>query len=362
MIYPNPRNCGRLIIVSNNRDGDELTQTFGCRQLEVKGLQPGTVLNDRYEIVRRLDDGKLSALYLANDRKLLDSPFAVQEFVGSDLGPVQRRKVISDFKSEMLLLASLDHPSIPVLGDYFYVEEPGRFYVVSEYISGEDLVSRMHSSACGRIDEKTVTEWAIQIADALEYLHTQPRPIIYQNLKPKKVIIQDNNRAMLINSGIAHWLSQKETGLLGTIGYAPPELFDNRVEPRSDIYSLGATMFQLLTATDPQDDPLLVFDFTKNPKPRQITPSISTEMEQILMRSVEYKPEERFASAGEMSDTLSIHLESLIAESVSYGVPAPVLANETVQVQSVYCGFCGGPRTDGVFCVYCGERQPKLHL
>jgi serine/threonine protein kinase len=220
----------------------------------------------------------------------------------------------------------------------------------------------MHSSACGRIDEKTVTEWAIQIADALEYLHTQPRPIIYQNLKPKKVIIHDNNRAMLINSGIAHWLSQKETGLLGTIGYAPPELFDNRVEPRSDIYSLGATMFQLLTATDPQDDPLLVFDFTKNPKPRQITPSISTEMEQILMRSVEYKPEERFASAGEMCDTLSIHLESLIAESVSYGVPAPVLASETVQVQSVYCGFCGGLRTDGVFCVYSGARQPKLHL
>jgi serine/threonine-protein kinase len=263
----------------------------------------------------------------------------------------------------MLLLASLGHPSIPMIYDYFYVEEPGRFYVVSECISGDDLVSRMQSAARGRIDEKMVTEWTIQIADALDYLHTQPQPIIYQNLKPKKVMIDDlTNRVMLINSGIAHWLKRKEKGLLGTMGYAPPELFDGRVEPRSDVYSLGATMFQLLTGVDPQDDPLLVFDFVKNPKPRQITPSISTEMEQILMRSVEYKPEERFASAGEMCDTLSIHLESLIAESVSYGVPAPVLANETVQVQSVYCGFCGGLRTDGVFCVYCGERQPKLHL
>jgi serine/threonine-protein kinase len=343
--------------VPNNRDGDELAQTFDCQQLEVKGLQPGTVLNDRYEIVRRLDAGKLSAVYLANDRKLRDSPCAVEEFVGPDLGPVQRNRAIADFNSEMLLMASLGHPSIPMIGDYFYVEQPGRFYVVSEYISGDDLVSRMHSAARGRIDEKMVTEWAIQIADALEYLHTQPRPIIYQNLKPKKVIIDDKrSRAMLINSGIAHWLKQKEKRLIGTIGYAPPELFAGRVEPRSDIYSLGAIIFQLLTAADPQDDPLLVFDFTKNPKPRQITPSISTEMEQILMRSVEHKPEDRFASAGEMRDTLSIHLERLIAERVSYGVPAPVLANETVQVQSVYCGFCGSPLANDVFCAYCGER------
>jgi serine/threonine protein kinase len=118
--------------VPNNRDGDELPQTFGCQQLEVKGLQPGTVLNDRYEIVRRLDAGKLSAVYLANDRQLRDGTRAVEEFVGPDLGPAQRRKAIADFNSKMLLLASLSHPSIPMICDYFYVEEPGRFYVVSE--------------------------------------------------------------------------------------------------------------------------------------------------------------------------------------------------------------------------------------
>lgn len=345
----------------DNRDGDELTQTFGSQQLGVKGLQPGAVLSDRYEIVRRLYDGKLSATYLANDRKLRDSPRAVEEFLAPDLGSAQRKKAVADFNSELLRLLSLRHPSIPQIVDYSYVEEPARFYVVSEYISGDDLVSRMQGAARGQIDEEMVTKWAIQIADALEYLHTQPQPIIYQNLKPKKVIIDDNkHRAMLINSGIPYWLSQKEKGLIATIGYAPPELFRNQVEPRSDIYSLGATMFQLLTAADPQDDPLLIFDFTKNPTPRQITPSISTEMEQILMRSVEYKPEERFASAGEMRDTLSIHLERLIAEKVSSGVPAPVLADETVEVQSILCGYCGEPRGDGVFCVYCGEAQPKL--
>ena len=336
-----------------NRDGDELAQTFGCQQLEVKGLEPGTVLNDRYEIFRRLDAGKLSAVYLANDRKLDDSPRAVEEFVGADVDPAQRKKTIADFNSEMSLLASLGHPSIPRIYDYFCVEEPGRFYIVSEYISGDDLVSRMQSAASGRIDEKMVTEWAIQIGDALEYLHTQPQPIIYQNLKPKKVMIDDKkNRVMLVNSGIAHWMKQKEKGLLGTMGYAPPELFASRVEPRSDIYSLGATMFQLLTLVDPQDDPLLVFDFTKNPKPRQIAPSISTEMEQILMRAVEHLPQNRF-SAGELRDELARHLDRLIEEKVPCSGTASL---KEVQVKTVYCAFCGSSITsvDGS-CLYCRD-------
>ena len=111
----------------DNRNGDELGKNFGYQQLEIKGLPPGMVLNDRYEIVRRLDTGKLSAVYLVNDRKLGDSARAVEEFVGTDLDPAQQKKAIADFKSEMLLLASLSHPSIPMIYDYFYVEESSRF-------------------------------------------------------------------------------------------------------------------------------------------------------------------------------------------------------------------------------------------
>ena len=116
---------------------------------------------------------------------------------------------------------------------------------------------------------------------------------------------------MLIDFGIARWVKQEEKGVtaVGTMGYAPPELFAGRVEPRSDIYSLGATMFHLLTGSDPQDNPLLIFDFAKNPRPRQITPSLSSEIEQILMRAVEYKPEDRFGPAGEMRDALATHLK-----------------------------------------------------
>jgi serine/threonine-protein kinase len=202
----------------------------------------------------------------------------------------------------------------------------------------------------------------MQVADVLDYLHSRPKPIIYRDLKPANLMIDGNTgRVMLIDFGIARWVSQQEKGVtaVGTMGYAPPELFSGRVQPASDVYSLGATMFHLLTGADPQDNPLLIFDFSKNPRPRQIAPSISTEMEQILMKTVEYRPEDRYRTAGELRNELAVHLEKLMSGRVSYGMPAPMLGNETVQVQTVYCGFCGGRiAADDVFCAHCGARQP----
>src|SRR6266542_753220 len=334
----------------------------GGHQPTVKQLDPGNILNSRYEIVRRIGGGGMGAVYLAKDRNLGDAPRAVKEMVEAHLDPAQHEKAIGDFKRESLLLTSLEHPSIPTIYDYFYDEPAGRFYLVMKYISGGDLASRLRSAGTSRIDEKTVTDWGMQVADVLQYLHSRPKSIIYRDLKPANLMIDGNSgRVMLIDFGIARWVKQEEKGVtaVGTMGYAPPELFGGRVEPRSDIYSLGATLFHLLTGADPQDNPLLIFDFTKNPRPRQITPSLSTEMEMILMRSVEYKPEDRFRSAEEMRDALATHLEKLIAGRVSYGVPAPQLGSETVQVQTVYCGFCGGRiAADDVFCAHCGARQP----
>jgi eukaryotic-like serine/threonine-protein kinase len=336
--------------------------TTGGHQPAVKQLDPGLVLNGRYEIVRRIGGGGMGAVYLAKDRNLGDAPRAVKEMVEAHLDPNQHEKAIGDFKRESLLLTSLEHPSIPTIYDYFYDSSASRFYLVMKYISGGDLASRMRAAIGGRIDERTVTDWGMQVADVLEYLHSRPKPIIYRDLKPANLMIDGNTgRVMLIDFGIARWVTQQEKGVtaVGTMGYAPPELFSGRVQPASDVYSLGATMFHLLTGSDPQDNPLLIFDFSKNPRPRQITPSLSTEMEQILMRSVEYKPEDRFRSAVEMRNALAVHLEKLMSGRVSYGIPAPKLGGETVQVQVVYCGFCGGRiAADDVFCAHCGARQP----
>ena len=337
-------------------------RTTGGHQPAIKQLDPGTVLNSRYEIVRRIGGGGMGAVYLAKDRNLGDAPRAVKEMVETHLDETQHEKAIGDFKRESLLLTSLEHPSIPTIYDYFYDNSLNRFYLVMKYISGGDLASRLRSSTGGKLDEKTVTDWGMQVADVLDYLHTRPKPIIYRDLKPANLMIDGNSgRVMLIDFGIARWVAKQEKGVtaVGTMGYAPPELFSGRVEPRSDVYSLGATMFHLLTGSDPQDNPLLIFDFSKNPRPRQITPSVSSEMERILMRAVEYKPEDRFRSAGEARDVLAEHLEKLMAGRVSYGQPVPELGGETVQVQTVFCGFCGGRiAIDDVFCAHCGARQP----
>ena len=336
--------------------------TTGGHRPTVKQLATNTVLNGRYEIVRRIGGGGMGAVYLAKDRNLGDAPRAVKEMVESHLDPSQHEKAIGDFKRESLLLTSLEHPSIPTIYDYFYDDALSRFYLVMKYISGGDLASRLRAAVGGRLDEKTVTDWSMQVADVLDYLHSRPKPIIYRDLKPANLMIDGNTgRVMLIDFGIARWVTQQEKGVtaVGTMGYAPPELFSGRVQPASDVYSLGATMFHLLTGADPQDNPLLIFDFSKNPRPRQIAPSISSEMEQILMRAVEYRPEDRFRTAGEMRNELATHLEKLMSGRVSYGMPAPVLGSETVQVQTVYCGFCGGRiAADDVFCAHCGARQP----
>lgn len=338
------------------------TGTTGGHQPTIKQLEGGTVLNGRYEIVRRIGGGGMGAVYLAKDRNLGDAPRAVKEMVEAHLDPMQHEKAIGDFKRESLLLTSLEHPSIPTIYDYFYDDGLSRFYLVMKYISGGDLASRMRAAPGGRIDEKTVADWGMQAADVLEYLHSRPKAIIYRDLKPANLMVDGNtSRLMLIDFGIARWVTRQEKGVtaVGTMGYAPPELFSGRVEPRSDVYSLGATLFHLLTGADPQDNPLLIFDFGKNPRPRQIAPGISSEMEQILMRAVEYKPEDRFTSAGEMRDALANHLEKLMSGQVSYGMPAPQLGSETVQVQTVYCGFCGGRiAADDVFCAHCGAKQP----
>jgi len=335
--------------------------TTGGRQPTIKQLDPGSVLNSRYEIVRRIGGGGMGAVYLAKDRNLGDAPRAVKEMVEAHLDPTQHEKAIGDFKRESLLLTSLEHPSIPTIYDYFYDEKLGRFYLVMKFIAGGDLASRLRTAPGGKVDEKTVADWGMQTADVLHYLHTRPKPIIYRDLKPANLMIDGNTgRVMLIDFGIARWVKREEKGVtaVGTMGYAPPELFGGRVEPRSDVYSLGATMFHLVTGSDPQDNPLLIFDFQKNPRPRQIAPSISSELEQILMRSVEYKPEDRFASAGQMRDALASHLEKLMSGQVTYGTSERV-GGETTQVQTVFCGFCGGRiAADDVFCAHCGAKQP----
>jgi serine/threonine-protein kinase len=341
--------------------GGGSNDTDGRNKTKLKPLDEGTVLNGRYEIIRKIGGGGMGAVYLASDKNLGGVLRAVKEMVQSYIEDEQQDKAISDFKRESLLLTSLEHQSIPTIYDYFFDEREARFYLVMKYISGGDLAGRLRAASESRIDEREVTQWAIQIADVLEYLHNRQPPIVYRDLKPANIMVDSNSgRVMLIDFGIARWVNKEEKGVtaVGTMGYAPPELFSGNVEARSDIYSLGSTMFHLVTGADPQSNPLLIFDFQKHPRPRQINPKLSDQMERILMRSVEYSADKRFTSAAEFKRTLEEHLENLKQNRVTFGVkeaPSPLALSD----QPVFCGFCGQKivATD-MFCAFCGAKQP----
>lgn len=337
-----------------------LTDTDG-KKSKLQPLEEGTILNDRYEIIRKIGGGGMGAVYLASDKNLGGVLRAVKEMVQSYIEEEQQDKAINDFKRESLLLTSLEHQSIPTIYDYFFDAKEARFYLVMRYINGGDLSSRLRAAPDGKIDEETVTNWGIQVADVLNYLHNRQPPIVYRDLKPANIMIDGNTgRVMLIDFGIARWINKEEKGVtaVGTMGYAPPELFSGNVEPSSDIYSLGSTMFHLLTGADPQNNPLLIFDFQKNPKPRQINPQISDQMERILMRMVEYNAEKRYSTAVELKKALEDHLEKLKAGKVSFGVkkaPAAV----SLKDEKVFCGFCGQKIVaSDLFCAFCGAKQP----
>jgi hypothetical protein len=347
-------------------------------------LEPGTLLLDRYAIVHRVGGGGMGSVYQARDKRLADRLCAVKEMIEMFADQSQRAKAVEDFKREAEVLAQLDHPSIPTVFDYFI--ETGRYYLVMRWIGGGDLAEQMRVRG-GIVDEATVCKWAVWICDVLHYIHTQKPPIIYRDLKPANLMLDDKTeRVMLVDFGIARIVRPTEKGVtaIGTMGYAPPELFAGKVESRSDIYSLGATMFHMLTGSDPQDNPLLIFDFSKNPRPCQINPNISPEMEAILMKMVAHKPEDRQASALELMRSLEAHKAYLAAHprpeisrpfrdprrsasgevgmtpfQGSQGVPSIVPVSPMAPMEWVYCGHCGEKiGADDVFCAHCGYRQP----
>jgi eukaryotic-like serine/threonine-protein kinase len=345
-------------------------------------LEPGTLLNDRYSIVRRVGGGGMGSVYQARDKRLADRLCAVKEMIELFADTSQRAKAVEDFMRESNVLAQLEHPSIPTIYDYF--KEGEKYYLVMRWIGGGDLAQQMQVRG-GMVEEAPVTKWAVQICDVLHYLHSQNPPIIYRDLKPANLMLDDKSqRVMLVDFGIARIVRPTEKGVtaIGTMGYAPPELFAGKVEPRSDIYSLGATMFHMLTGSDPQDNPLLIFDFSKNPTPRQINPAISPEMEAMLIKSVAHSPDQRHGSALDFMRELQDHLtrlnslpavdekkrdsknEAIVNGRDSQGISGKAKSSSSVQPQPptwVFCGHCGDKiGVDDVFCAHCGARQPLV--
>jgi len=292
-------------------------------------LPKGAILQDRYEILKVLALGGMSAVYQARDLRFTGVArlCALKEMVTATPDPHVRRLAIQNFEREANILASLNHPAIPKIYDYF--TEGIRSYLVLEFIEGQDLETLLGDTQ-EMLPQERVIDWAIQICDVLSYLHSQDPPIVFRDMKPSNVMLRPPNHVVLIDFGIARVFEAGQKGtMIGTEGYSPPEQYRGIANPQGDIYALGATLHHLLTRRDPRLEP--PFTFHEEP-PRLLNPAVSEELEAIIMKALEYEPEKRFASAEEMKAAL---IRCLRKDGKEQKVVAATWPSGTVVTQSV---------------------------
>ncbi len=272
-------------------------------------MYEGYIIQRRYEIIDVIKEGGMGCVYKAKDIRL-DRECAVKEMLSND-APEDQEYAVKRFEEEALMLSKLRHIGLPVVMDYFV--EHGRYYLVMDFIKGEDLENILEELDGKPVEEDKVINCAIQILEVLDYLHNQDPPIVYRDLKPGNIMIRDHDkRAVLIDFGIARTIASDSTTtktIIGTFGYCAMEQVKGKPEPRSDVYSMGATMHHMLTGVQPQ---LLTIEPLE-----QVNPNVSKKLARIVMKALQEDPEKRFSSAKEMIEAL-----------VSSEMPAKLLADD----------------------------------
>jgi outer membrane protein assembly factor BamB/tRNA A-37 threonylcarbamoyl transferase component Bud32 len=266
-------------------------------------LAPNTVLQNRYAIENVLGIGGMSVVYRGRDLRFKEvvRSCAIKEMYQRSPDSQTRMLSLQFFEREAGMLATLSHPAIPKVYDFF--EENTHMYLVLELINGPDLETVLEHAE-GPLKEEDVGNWAVQICDVLSYLHGhEPEPIVFRDMKPSNIVLTDENRIVLVDFGIARLVdtTNRKGTMIGTEGYASPEQFRGIAGPASDIYSLGATLHQLLTCSDPRGE--TPFTFHERPI-RALNPSVSPEMEAVVMQALEYDIDARWASAEEFKQAL----------------------------------------------------------
>ncbi|MEW6282638.1 MAG: serine/threonine-protein kinase, partial [Candidatus Eremiobacterota bacterium] len=217
-------------------------------------MTPGTVLAGRYEIERPIGRGGMSTVFRARDLRLFQ-PVAVKRLDLSACDPAEQAGMAAHLAREGRLLARLSHPALVVVRDCF--EEDGRPHLVTDFIEGRDLQTVMDTEP-GGLEPHRLWAWVQQVLDALEYLHSRQPPVLFRDLKPANLMVDRSGQVKLVDFGIARAMlpGRGTTALLrgfGTPGYAPIEQYGAGTDTRSDLYSLGATLYALATRQTPPD-------------------------------------------------------------------------------------------------------------
>lgn len=222
----------------------------------IEQLVPDTLLKQRYRVISQVGKGGFGAVYKAEDIELGNRIVAVKEMSQRGLSPQELIEATGAFKREALLLANLMHPNLPRIYEHF--SETGRWYLVMDFIEGETLEEYLGGKG-GRLPVEEVLDIGMQLCTVLDYLHTRQPPVIFRDLKPSNIIRTSTKHLYLIDFGIARHFKMgqaKDTIAFGSPGYAAPEQYGKaQTTPRSDIYSLGAELHQMLSGDDPSEKP-----------------------------------------------------------------------------------------------------------
>ena len=261
-------------------------------------LEIGSLLDGKYKILNKIGQGGMSIVYLAMNEKA-NKQWAVKEM------RKEKNKNYEVMKQSLItetnLLKELKHPYLPSIADI--IESDDTIIIVMDYVEGRPLSDILTEE--GTIEEDKVADYAIQLCDVLDYLHSQNPPIIYRDLKPANIMLRPDGKITLIDFGTArryNYDSVSDTTCLGTIGYAAPEQFAGetlrQTDARTDIYNLGATMYHLLTGVNPSEPPYELYPI------RRWDESLSNGLEKIILRATRKDPDKRFNDCKEMSYSL----------------------------------------------------------
>jgi eukaryotic-like serine/threonine-protein kinase len=301
-------------------------------------LTPETILQGRYRIVRQLGQGGMGAVYEAIDQRL-DTTVALKETLFTE------ERLRKQFEREARLLARLHHPALPRVSDHFS-EGDGQFLVM-QFIPGDDLSEMMHRKR-GPFPADQVLTWADQLLDALDYLHTQDPQIVHRDIKPQNLKLTSRGQIILLDFGLAKGqagdISRVTTGasIYGyTPNYAPLEQIQGLgTDTRSDLYSLGATLYHLMTGVKPPDA-LTRAAALVNGQPDPLTPAsvanpaIARDVDDVLAKAMAQSRDQRYANAAEMRKALheteqaSTVVDRGEANTVLFPAPAKTVAAAT---------------------------------
>ncbi|MEQ8221660.1 MAG: protein kinase [Candidatus Eremiobacterota bacterium] len=270
-------------------------------------LTTDTILQERYKIVNLIQKGPASRMYKAFDTKRNKSVF-VKELIATYTDPSLRHQAIEQFKSEAKILFKLKQENLPKFEDYFDYEE--NRYLIIEYIEGKRLNNIVESQS-GFLDEQQVIKWGIELCDSLGYLHNlKPNPVIFRDLSPQSILLSENDgRLKLIDFGISkiYESDAKTMGIAKTMTqhYSPIEQHAGTTDNRSDIYSLGATLYYLICKEPPMDCVERIIDDEPMEKCSKFNSSISKELEKIIMKAMEVDKKDRYQKIEEMRAELA---------------------------------------------------------